>query len=299
MFSRDPTERVLPGQTLVGARLRLNDIPDYVLHELFPKTSIKQMRRLFIAGNWKMNLTRQSAESLASAIVSGLPSEHDSVELLVAPPCVYLLPVGRLFAESAVQLGAQNAYFEDSGAYTGEVAVDMLLDVGCSHVILGHSERRHILGETDELVGKKVAAALHKGLKTILCVGELLSQRNADETAAVLDRQMAGGLANVGEADIENVVIAYEPVWAIGTGVTATPDQAESAHAHLRKWLDDRYNAVIGRQTRILYGGSVKPENARDLLSLPNVDGALIGGASLKADQFIAIIDTAVKLAAG
>ena len=257
------------------------------------------MRRLFIAGNWKMNLTRQSAESLASAIVSGLPSEHDLVEVLVAPPCVYLLPVGSSIAASAVQLGAQNAYFEDPGAYTGELAVEMLLDVGCSHVILGHSERRHILGETDELIGKKVAAALHKGLKTILCVGELLSERNAEETEAVLDRQMAGGLANVDEAAMENVVIAYEPVWAIGTGVTASPDQAESAHAHLRKWLDDRYNAIVGQQTRILYGGSVKAENAKDLLSQPNVDGALVGGASLKADQFIAIINAAVELAAG
>jgi triosephosphate isomerase len=257
------------------------------------------MRRLLIAGNWKMNLTRQSAESLASAVVSALSAIHDSVEVLVAPPCVYLLPVGSVIAESAVQLGAQNAYFEDSGAYTGEVAIDMLLDVGCSHVILGHSERRHILREADELIGKKVAAALHKGLKTILCVGELLSQHNDNETAAVLDRQMAAGLENVGEAAMENVVIAYEPVWAIGTGVTATPDQAESAHAHLRKWLDNRYNAVVGRQTRILYGGSVKPDNAKDLLSQPNVDGALVGGASLKADQFIAIIDTAVELAAG
>lgn len=256
------------------------------------------MRRFLIAGNWKMNLTRAPAESLASAVAAVAPGDGDSVEVMLAPPFPYLLPVGTVVAGSPVQLGAQNVYFEKPGAYTGEVAVEMLLDVGCRYVILGHSERRHILGETDELIGKKVDAALSGGLSVILCVGELLSEREAERTEAVLDRQMKGGLAGVDAAAIGNVVIAYEPVWAIGTGVTATPEQAESAHAHLRKWLARRYNSEVSGRTRILYGGSVKPDNAGDLLSQPNVDGALVGGASLKADQFNSIVQTAVKLAA-
>ncbi|MBT6157557.1 MAG: triose-phosphate isomerase [Planctomycetaceae bacterium] len=255
------------------------------------------MRRYFIAGNWKMNLTRAAAEALATDLVAAMPAGDSPVDVLVAPASPYLLPVASVTAGSHVELGAQDAYFESAGAFTGEVSVEMLLDVGCTQVILGHSERRHVLGETDEFTGKKVEAALAGGLKVILCVGELLSEREAEETDSVLDRQMAGGLKNVDERAMENVVIAYEPVWAIGTGKTASPDQAESAHDHLRKWLANRYNSEVADRTRILYGGSVKPENASELLGQPNVDGALVGGASLKADLFNAIIEAAVELA--
>ncbi len=255
------------------------------------------MRRLLVAGNWKMNTMSASAETLASAVVAGLPAVGDSVEVLVCPPCLYLTTVARALEGGGVLLGAQNAYFEKPGAFTGEVAVEMLLDVGCRYVILGHSERRHILGERDELINQKVVASLAGGLPVILCVGELLSEREAGQTDAVLDRQLEGGLSGLDERALENVVIAYEPVWAIGTGKTATTDQAESAHAHLRNWLASRYNSDVGDRTRILYGGSVKPDNALSLLGQSNVDGALVGGASLKAELFLPIVQAAVEVA--
>ena len=216
--------------------------------------------------------------------------------MLVCPPFPYLLPVGEVIRASGVKLGAQDVYFEPPGAFTGEVAVPMLVDAGCRYVIMGHSERRHVLGETDEVIGRKVAAAIAGGLDVILCVGELLAQREADRTKAVLDSQMEGGLARIKEEALDHVVIAYEPVWAIGTGLTATPAQAEEAHLHLRKWLVSRYNSRRSEGMRILYGGSVKADNALELMSQPDVDGALVGGASLKADSFLAIVDAAAKV---
>jgi triosephosphate isomerase len=173
----------------------------------------------------------------------------------------------------------------------------MLKDVSCSHVLLGHSERRHVIGETDELINKKVRVGIAGGLTVVLCVGELLSEREAAQTEAVLDRQLAGGLSDVTAEEAVDLVIAYEPVWAIGTGVTASPDQAESAHAHIRKWVAERYNAAFSERIRILYGGSVKPDNAETLMQQPNVDGALVGGASLKPELFVPIIDAAKTLA--
>lgn len=256
------------------------------------------MRRMLVVGNWKMNTLRESAAALASALAAAVPVERASVDVLVCPPFPYLTTVGEAITDSGVALGAQNAYFEPPGAFTGETAVEMLLDVGCRYVILGHSERRHILGETDELIGRKVTAAISKGLNVILCVGERLSEREADQTQAVLDRQLDGGLSAVGVEEMLRVVIAYEPVWAIGTGVTASPEQAESAHAHLRKRLAERYNTNVAETTRILYGGSVKPDNAVSLLEQPNVDGALVGGASLKTDLFVPIIEAAEGIAA-
>jgi triosephosphate isomerase len=256
------------------------------------------MRRLFVAGNWKMMTTLKSGTSLASALAAELKGDLPDVEVAVCPPFPYLLPVGEALRGSAVQLGAQNAYFAEPGAFTGEVAVDMLLDVGCKYVILGHSERRHILGETDELISRKVHAALAKGLPVILCVGETLDERNASRTEAVLDAQMSGSLAGVDAAGLARVVIAYEPVWAIGTGVTASPAQAEDAHIYLRKWVATHYNSQIAENLRILYGGSVKPDNALTLLQQPNVDGALVGGASLKAEQFLPIVQAARQVAA-
>lgn len=256
------------------------------------------MRRLLIAGNWKMNTTRESARALAVAVAAGAPDVESGVDVAVAPPFPYLTAVAEAVADSPVALAAQNAYFEEPGAFTGEVAVEMLLDVGCRYVILGHSERRHVLGEADELIGRKVAAAAGKCLSAILCVGEQLDEREQGRTEEVLDAQLSGGLARLDASLVERLVIAYEPVWAIGTGKTATAEQAESAHVYLRKRLAERYNAEAGRQTRILYGGSVKPDNAAELLRQPNVDGALVGGASLQAETFLAIVEAGVRVAA-
>lgn len=255
------------------------------------------MRRFLVAGNWKMNTNSASGVELAGALAENAASEENGVEVLVCPPSVYLSGVASRVDGSAVALGAQDVYFEAGGAFTGEISVDMLKDVGCGYVLIGHSERRHVIGETDELINKKVKAAIAGGLTPVLCVGELLSEREAGQTESVLDGQMAGGLADISEAEAKNVVIAYEPVWAIGTGVTASTEQAESAHLHLRKWITDNYSASFAEQVRILYGGSVKPDNAEALMSQPNVDGALVGGASLKPDLFIPIIDAARKLA--
>ena len=254
------------------------------------------MRRFLIAGNWKMNTTHQAGVTLAGELAAVAPQVEAGVEVLVCPPFPYLLPVGEKLAGSAVQLGAQDVYFEAPGAFTGEVAVEMLRDCGCRYVILGHSERRHVMGETDAVINRKVRAAIAGGISTVLCVGELLSERQSGQTEEVLDRQMEGGLASVTEAEAVSLVIAYEPVWAIGTGVTATPEQAESAHEHLRKWLARRYTPAFAEKVRILYGGSVKADNAETLLGQPNVDGALVGGASLKSSTFVPIIEAARKL---
>lgn len=252
------------------------------------------MRNYLVAGNWKMNTTRASAVELAAGVKAGVQS-HPRVEVLVCPPFPYLSAVADTLQGSSVRWGAQNAWHEKPGAFTGEVALDMLKDLGCSHVILGHSERRHILHESDDLIGRKVDAVIAAGLTAILCVGELLAEREANQTESVLNRQMAAGLANVSASQTASLVVAYEPVWAIGTGKTATPEQAESAHLHLRNWLAGRYTSQIAEQVRILYGGSVKPSNAGELLGQPNVDGALVGGASLKAADFLGIIQGALQ----
>jgi triosephosphate isomerase len=255
------------------------------------------MRRLFVAGNWKMNTLRASAVELASALARELRAPISGVQVAVCPPFPYLAAVLQAIEGSAVELGAQNAYHEPPGAFTGEVAAEMLVDAGCRWVILGHSERRLILGESDALINKKVATAIEKGLSVILCVGETLEQRQAEKTEAVLDSQMSGSLAGIDAGRMERIVIAYEPVWAIGTGVTASTEQAESAHRHLRRWLQTRYNPQVADSTRILYGGSVKPQNAQALLEQPDVDGALVGGASLKAADFLPIVRAAESIA--
>jgi triosephosphate isomerase (TIM) len=247
------------------------------------------MRRPLIAGNWKMNLDRASAVKLAEGIAekaAGL----DGVELAVFPPAVYACCVRKALEKSPVAWGLQNVYFQANGAFTGEISVAMLQDLGCRYVILGHSERRHILGETDQEVNKKTLAALSGGVSPVVCVGEKLDQRDAGQTMAVIDQQMTGSLAGVSAEQIRNVVIAYEPVWAIGTGRNATPEQAEEVHLGLRKFLANRYNKETADVVRILYGGSVKPSNARELLAQPDIDGALVGGASLTVDQFMGIV---------
>jgi triosephosphate isomerase len=245
------------------------------------------MRKL-IAGNWKMNTDRAGAIKLARAIV-GRAGMHGGVDFLVCPPAVYLSPVGEIVKGTKVALGAQNMYHQPNGAFTGEISAAMLVDVGCTHVILGHSERRHILGETDADVNKKAQAALAAGLAPIVCVGEQLSEREAGQTTAVIRRQFEGSLAGIPAEQIERVTIAYEPVWAIGTGKVATPQQAEEVHADLRRLLTERYNKQFADKVRILYGGSVKASNAGELLAQPNIDGALVGGASLNADDFLGI----------
>ncbi len=249
-------------------------------------------RKPFIAGNWKMNTSLEEAPALAGAMVEKVGSV-EGVDLAVCPPFPYLASVGKALAGSKIALGAQDIFYENNGAYTGEISAAMLKDVGCAYVICGHSERRHVIGETDEMINRKVLKCVGDGLKPILCVGELLTERQADETIEVVSRQIHLGLEGVSSADLTDVTIAYEPVWAIGTGVTATPDQAQEVHAMIRRLLGEIYDDATARNVRIQYGGSVKPDNAGELLTQPDIDGALIGGASLKADDFAKIISAA------
>jgi triosephosphate isomerase len=250
------------------------------------------MRELFVAGNWKMNLDGQRSIELAGALKQEFGNLED-VRLAVCPPFVYLRAVVDVLAGSAIGVGAQNMYTEAEGAYTGEVAGPMLLDVGCRYVILGHSERRHVIGEQDEFINAKVLKALEFGLEPIVCLGEKLEQREAGETEAVVSTQLRAGLEGVAAEQMARVTIAYEPVWAIGTGRTATPEQAEEVHQMLRSLLAGMYSAELAQDAIIQYGGSVKPENAAELMGMPDVDGALVGGASLKADAFGGIIRAA------
>ena len=246
-------------------------------------------RKLFIAGNWKMNTSAAAAVGLAEALASQIGS-CEQVDLAVCPPFVYLPAVGRAIASSRIALGAQNVFYEDDGAFTGEISAAMLKDVGCRFVIVGHSERRHVIGETDELINRKIIKVLADGLEPIFCVGELLEQRRSDQTRQVVTHQVKMGLEGVSKAAAAKITIAYEPVWAIGTGVNATPDQAQEVHAMIRGLLAEMYDLQLAEGLRIQYGGSVKPANAAELLGQPDVDGALIGGASLKAEDFAAIV---------
>jgi triosephosphate isomerase len=252
------------------------------------------MRKPFVAGNWKMHTTAASAVELASAIVKGLGDE-DRVTVAVCPPFPYLSQVGQVLRGSRVALGAQNMYPEKEGAFTGEVSPTMLMDVGCRYVILGHSERRHKLGESDTLINLKVRKALSVGLRAILCVGETLEEREGNKTEAVLERQVRNGLAEVNRNDLKALAMSYEPVWAIGTGRNAAPDQAQQASTFIRKIIADILGEEAAQEIPIQYGGSVKPENARSLMSQPDVDGALVGGACLISDQFLAIIRAAIS----
>lgn len=246
-------------------------------------------RTKFVAGNWKMYTTAKSARDLASALRAGLGAET-RVEVAVCPPFPWLTVVAEALRGSPIALGAQNLYPEKEGAFTGEVNPQMLLDAGCKYAIVGHSERRHVLGEKDDLINRKVRFALAAGLSVIFCVGEKLEERDGNQTEAVLDNQLTWGLRNVPASQLGNLVVAYEPVWAIGTGRNATPEQAQQAHVFLRWRFGQLYDAGAAQALRIQYGGSVKPENARELLAQPDVDGALVGGASLKAESFLAII---------
>jgi triosephosphate isomerase len=237
-----------------------------------------------------MNLDRAKAKELAAA-VAARRGEAAAVELVLCPPALYVETVGSALtgAKSNVGLGAQNMHDKASGAFTGEVAPPMLVDLGCRYVILGHSERRTLFGETDAAVNVKTKAALAAGLVPIVCVGETLEEREAGKTAAVVTGQVQGSLAGLSAADLEKVVVAYEPVWAIGTGKVATPEQAQEVHALIRRLLAGLSSPEVAARVRIQYGGSVKPDNAADLARQPDIDGALVGGASLKADDFLGI----------
>ncbi|MFK7735896.1 MAG: triose-phosphate isomerase [Pirellulaceae bacterium] len=247
------------------------------------------MRKYLIAGNWKMNLLRDSSVALIHGLADQL-SESTNVEVAVCPPSVYLHDVGAALRGTSIGLGAQNMHAAESGAFTGEISGSMLTDLGCQYVILGHSERRQLFGETDAGVNEKTKVAFEHKLIPIVCVGETLEQREAGTTAQVVETQVRGSLADLTNEQAAKVVVAYEPVWAIGTGKTASPEQAEEVHAQIRGLLADMFDQTVADSIRIQYGGSVKPDNAAELLGQKNIDGALVGGASLKADGFAAII---------
>ena len=253
------------------------------------------LRKKFIIGNWKMHTTTADAARLARAVVDGVGMEKHVV-IAVCPPFTYLALVGEILKDSHVLLGAQNLYPEKEGAFTGEISPTMLLDVGCKYVILGHSERRQILGETDGFINQKVLTALATSLNVILCVGETLDQRKTGQTETVLDRQLVQGLAGLSADNLPRLIVAYEPVWAIGsTGHHATPQQVQEAHAVIRRRFGELFGEKAAQSLPIQYGGSVKPDNAAALLSQQGVDGALLGGASLIADQFMAIVHAGIS----
>jgi triosephosphate isomerase len=253
------------------------------------------MRKPFLAGNWKMNTDSHSSVELARAIAASLDqTAAEKATVAVCPPFVYLGAVVKALSSSNIGIGAQNVYFEKNGAFTGEISCAMLKGIGCTYVIIGHSERRHVIGETDELINKKIAAAINGGLLPIFCVGELLEERKANKTEAVVKRQIEKGLAGIDAEKMAAVTIAYEPVWAIGTGITATNEQAQEAHLFIRQLLAKMYDGQLAQQIRIQYGGSVKPSNAKELMSQPDIDGLLVGGASLKAEDFVAIVEASV-----
>ncbi|MEO6811877.1 MAG: triose-phosphate isomerase [Isosphaeraceae bacterium] len=256
------------------------------------------MRTLFIAGNWKMNpADHEAALALAEEVKIGLGADV-SVRVAVCPPSIYLHRIDQALAGSPIGLGGQNMHWKPNGAYTGELSGAMLVDAGCTHVILGHSERRHGMGETDAQVNQKLLAALTAGLYPIVCIGETREQREANQTESVIARQLEGSLAGLSSEQMGGVVLAYEPVWAIGTGLTATPQQAQDVHAFIRSCLAERFDQATAGRVIVQYGGSVKPDNAQDLLARPDIDGALVGGASLKAADFLGIITAAKAVAA-
>ncbi len=248
------------------------------------------MRTPVIAGNWKMFKTSAEALDLVGGLIP-LVRETRGVEIVIAPVFTVLGCVQKALAGTNIRLSAQDCFWEEEGAFTGEVSPKMLADVGCSHVIIGHSERRQYFGETDATVNRKIRAAGAAGLTVLFCIGETLSEREGNATFDVLRRQVTEGLAGIGAADLARIIIAYEPVWAIGTGKTASDAQAQEAHAFIRSLIEGLYGREAADRIRILYGGSVKPENVKGLMSQPDIDGALVGGASLKADSFAAIVN--------
>lgn len=247
------------------------------------------MRKHIVAGNWKMNKTLDESQALTQDLLAKVPKDTDT-EVIVAPTFPNLYPVQEMIKDSNISLASQNAHFEESGAFTGEVSVEMLQSVGVETVIIGHSERRSIFGESHELLAQKSSKVVKAGLQLMFCFGEVLEDRKADKHFEVVKTQLEESVFHLSADDFKNVVLAYEPVWAIGTGETASPEQAQEMHAFIRKLLKDKYGEETAEDTSILYGGSVKPNNAKEIFSKPDVDGGLIGGASLKADDFVSIV---------
>jgi triosephosphate isomerase (TIM) len=247
------------------------------------------MRKPIIAGNWKMNKTPSEAAALAKEILEKVQDVKD-VEVVVAPTFVCLDKVGSVIKGTNLKLSSQNIFWEDSGAYTGEISASMLKDLSVEFVIVGHSERRQFFNETDETVNKRIKKALAENLKPIVCVGETLEQREADETIKVVSTQVKGALQGITAEDMQSIVVAYEPVWAIGTGKTATKEQANDVHVEIRKVIAGLYDQSVADAVRIQYGGSVNPGNVKELMSMSDIDGALVGGASLKADSFESLV---------
>ncbi len=251
------------------------------------------MRTKIVAGNWKMNNDLNESISLISEIRNSLIGKNYKTKIIICPPFTSLETANALLKGTSISLGAQNMYYEESGAYTGEISAKMLISVGCEFVIIGHSERRTIFKESDEIINLKLKAALANNLKPIFCIGETLEERESNKTFDVIRRQLISGLKDLGELEIQRIIIAYEPVWAIGTGKNATPNQAQEIHKFIRDLLQKEYSTYIANNTIIQYGGSVKPENASELMSQPDIDGALVGGACLKSDSFIKIVESA------
>ena len=254
-------------------------------------------RQPIMAGNWKMNKTPSEAAELARTLRRNL-ARFKGVDVVLSPPFVSLPAVAEALANSPLDLAAQNLHWEDKGAYTGEISGPMLAEIGCTYVIIGHSERRQYFGETDETVNKRIRAAYAHGLKPIVCIGETLEEREAGRTRERIETQLEGGLAGFGEADLDGMVLAYEPVWAIGTGRTASTEQAQEVHAFIRSLLTSRFSASFAQKTRIQYGGSVKPANVAALMAETDIDGALVGGASLTAESFSALVENGIVRAA-
>lgn len=251
-------------------------------------------RKVIIAGNWKMNKTASEAKALVEELKAKV-KDITSVEIVVCPPFTSIAAAVEAAAGSNVKVGAQNIHWAENGAFTGEISAQMLKECGVEYVIIGHSERRQYFGETDETVNKRLKAALAAGLKPMVCVGELLEDREGGNTEKVLFTQLEGGLAGISPEQMEKIVIAYEPVWAIGTGKTATPEMADATHCYIRQQLGDMFGQDVAAKTRIQYGGSMKADNAASLVAQPNIDGGLIGGASLKADSFADLIRNSIK----
>lgn len=254
------------------------------------------MRKTIIAGNWKLNNTCKESVELVTELNREL-SEVTEVEVVVCPVFTALRDVSDVLVDSKISLGAQNLYWEDSGAFTGEVSAPLIKDAGAQYVIIGHSERRQYFGETDETINKKIKAALAHGLTPIVCVGEMLEDRESGKTQDVITTQFKGSLAGYSADDVKKMVIAYEPVWAIGTGKTATPDQAQEVHKLIRQLLADDFGQEVADVVQIQYGGSAKPENITELIQQPDIDGALVGGASLKSESFIQMIKNCIGVA--
>jgi triosephosphate isomerase len=251
--------------------------------------------RPIIGGNWKMQKTISESKLFIEELLKNVGNMQEMVDIVIIPPFTSINTVSEALKGKKIYTGGQNMYFEEKGAFTGEISPGMLLDAGATYVVLGHSERRAIFKESNELISKKVKVAVKKCLKPILCIGETKEERISGKTETVLKEQLTGSLNGITKEEMSNIVIAYEPVWAIGTGLTATPAQAQDAHAYVRKLLASTFDESISRKTRIQYGGSVKPENAKELFSQPDIDGGLVGGASLDAKSLVDIVKGAIK----